>query len=76
MRVFGSDEVNVNPKTTTNIHHPFYPLKTFVGFQNLLHNQTSLKLDDYAETITPSPTFNNKKITGHKFVRPTFHLHY
>ena len=39
IRVFGSDQVNVYSKTTTNIHHSFYALKTFVGLQNLLHNQ-------------------------------------
>jgi len=32
MRVFGSDQVNVDPKSSTNIHQPFYALKTFVGF--------------------------------------------
>jgi len=42
MRVFGSDQVNVDPKTSTNIHQPFYALKTFVGFQNLLHHQSGV----------------------------------
>jgi len=39
MRVFGSDQVNVYSKTTTNIYQSFYALKTFVGFHNLLHHR-------------------------------------
>ena len=42
MRVFGSDQVNIDPKTTSNIHKPLYALKTFVAFKNLLHNYTAV----------------------------------
>lgn len=42
MRVFGSYQVNVDPKTTANIHKPFYVLKTFVAFKNLLHNYSGV----------------------------------
>ena len=42
MRVFGSDQVNIDPKTTSNIHKPLYALKTFVAFKNLLHNYSGV----------------------------------
>lgn len=42
MRVFGSDQVDVDPKTTTNIHKHFYVLKTFVALQNLLHHYSGV----------------------------------
>ena len=42
IRVFGSDQVNVDSKTTTNIHQSFYALKTFVGFQNFLHHESGV----------------------------------
>ena len=42
MRVFGSDQVNIDSKTTSNIYQSFYALKTFVGLQNLLHHQSGV----------------------------------
>jgi len=38
MRVFWSDQVNVDPKTTSNINKLFYALKTIVALKNLFHN--------------------------------------
>jgi len=38
IRVFWSDQVNVDPKTTSNINKPFYVLETIVVLKNLLHN--------------------------------------
>jgi len=54
MRVFGSDQVNVDSKTTTNIHHSFYALKTSVGFQNLLHNQSGVIDHSCVENLVES----------------------
>jgi len=38
IRVFWCDQVNVNPKTTSNINKPFYALETIVALKNLVHN--------------------------------------
>ena len=37
MRVFGSDQFEIYPKTTTNVHRSIDVLKTFVVIKNPLH---------------------------------------
>ena len=54
MRVFRSDQVNVDSKTTSNIYQCFYALKTFVGFQNLLHNQSGVIDHSCVENLVES----------------------
>lgn len=51
MWVFGSDQVNVGPKTTSNIHKPFYVLETFVTFKNFSHDYLAMIIHGNIENL-------------------------
>ena len=69
MRIFGSDQFEIDPKTTSNVYQSIDVLKTFVKFKNPLHNYSGGVEHSFVENLI-EPGIHTRILKGMHAMNP------